>query len=151
MIEFTTDDEFIDEFYIDCDCLVDADKGRIKNDDLLHALLDYIDYDRDFTIRYRTLTINNVIEDFCYNSKTSFDININKIRRVYYEDCGVLVFLMKDLTIYEFDFYTREGVDSTYVVETSIDDKIEEMVRYDMELYMEREYFRSLREQEEQE
>ena len=124
MFEFTTDDEFIDEFYIDSECLVDADKGRIKNDDLLHALLDYIDYDRDFTIRYRTLTINNVIGDFCDDPKTGFDININKIRRVYYEDCGVLAFLMKDNTIYDVDISTYNGIDYTIVEGISVDDKM---------------------------
>ena len=123
MIEFETIDEFIDEFYICDKCLVDADKGRIKNDDLFDALLDYIYYDRDFTIRYRTLTINNTFKNFG-DPKVPFNININKIRRVYRTDAGLIAILMKDLTIYEFSFYTRDGVDSTYVEETSIDDKM---------------------------
>ena len=139
MIEFETIDEFIDEFYIDCDCLVDVDKGRIKNDDLLHALLDYADYDRDFTIRYRTLTINNVIGDFCDDPKTTFDININKIRRVYWDGAGgCIVILMKDNTIYDVDFGTRDEIDYTSVEETSVDDKIAWVEEIDIELALEK-------------
>ena len=32
MIEFETIDEFIDEFYIDCKCLIDGDKTKITKD-----------------------------------------------------------------------------------------------------------------------
>lgn len=125
MIEFETIDEFIEKFYIDSECLVDADKGRIKNDDLLYALLDYADYDRDFTIRYRTLTFNNVIEDFYDDPKTSFDININKIRRVYWGGAArYIAILMKDNTIYDVYFSTHNGIDYTRVEETSVDDKM---------------------------
>ena len=152
MIEFTTTDEFIDEFYIDAECLIDRDKTKITKDAIIGALLPYTYYWHDYIINYKTLTINNVIENFYDDPKTTFDIKTNRIRRIYWDSWGCFVaFLMKDNTVYEVTFDTHNGVDYSTVKETSIDDKIEEMVRDDMELYMEREYFRSLREQEEEE
>ena len=79
MIEFETIDEFIYEFYINCDCLIDGDKTKITKDVITSALAGYAFYDRDYTVRYRTLTITNVIERIYSDPKTTFDININKI------------------------------------------------------------------------
>ena len=125
MIEFTTTDEFIDEFYIDCDCLIDGDKTKITKEVITSALAGYAYYNRDYTIRYRTLTFNNVIERVYTDPKTTFDININKIRRVYWDGAaGYIAILMKDNTIYDVDFGTREGIDYTSVDKTSVDDKI---------------------------
>lgn len=125
MIEFETIDEFIDEFYIDCKCLIDGDKTKITKDVITSALAGYAFYDRDYTVRYRTLTINNVIERIYSDPKTTFDININKIRRVYWDGAGgFIAILMKDNTIYDIKFRTYEGIDYVSVEETCVDDKI---------------------------
>ena len=139
MIEFETIDEFINEFYIDCKCLIDGDKTKITKDIITSALRGYAFYDRDYTVRYRTLTLHNVIEKVYTDPKTTFDISINKIRRVYWDGAGGYVaILMKDNTIYDVDFGTREGIDYTSVDKTSVDDKIAWVEDIDIEFALEK-------------
>ena len=139
MIEFETIDEFIDEFYIDCKCLIDGDETKITKDVITSALAGYAFYDRDYTVRYRTLTLNNVIERVYTDPKTTFDININKIRRVYWDGAaGYIAILMKDNTIYDVDFGTRDEIDYTSVEETSVDDKIAWVEEIDIEFALEK-------------
>ena len=121
---------------LDYDLLLDSDRSRITKLELSINLDRYMRRG-EYSIKFGILTIKKVCEGKHGESLTTFDIPLKDISKVYW--CfgnGFIMFIMKDLTIYEIWFDSYKGKDHIDIEKTSVEEKISDIAYDDYEMWV---------------
>lgn len=136
------EEEFDDlKFYMeklwdyDYTLLLDCDRSKITKLELSINLDRYMRRG-EYSIKFGILTIKKVF-DGRDNPLTTFDIPLKDISKVYW--CfgnDFIMFIMKDLTIYEIWFDSYKGKEHIDIQESSVEEKISDIAYDDYEMWV---------------